>query len=98
MAGWIAVVSVGCALTTSNGWLALMLIMGGFISLSFAEIFATPAGVGPTIMILFFLSSRGLGLRAGARTVATRFFTAAFSIVDVFSVLTALGIDLTGCT
>ena len=95
VAGWIAVISVGCALTTSNGWLALVLIMTGFIALSFAEIFATPAGVGPTIMILLFLSSRGLSLRAGARTVATRVFTAAFSVFDLFSVLTALGIDLT---
>lgn len=31
VAGWIAVISVGCALTTSNGWLALVLIMTGFI-------------------------------------------------------------------
>ena len=95
VAGWIAVISVGCALTTSNGWLALILIMVGFIALSFAEVFAAPAGVGPTIMILLFLSSTGLSLRAGARTVSTRVFTAAFSVFDVFSVLTALGIDLT---
>lgn len=46
-------------------------------------------------MILLFLSSKGLSLRAGARTVATRVFTAAFSVFDLFSVLTALGIDLT---
>ena len=81
--GWVTVAAIGCALTTSSGYLALALITGGFVFLGVSEIFSTAAGVGPTIMLLLFCSSRNLTLRAGARSVATRVFVAAFSIVDV---------------
>ena len=87
--------TIGCALTTSNGYLALALITGGFVFLAVSEIFSTSAGVGPTLMLLLFCSSRNLALRAGARSVAARVFVAAFSFFDIQSVLVSSGVDLT---